>query len=57
MSKEIKRFTPLDLYKDPTIERRIMRKDWKSLGVKGATHMEKDKATVDLVFLKIKVKR
>jgi len=57
MSKEIKRFSLKDLYDDPTIERRILRKDWKSLGVKGATHIQKDKATGDLVFLKIKVKR
>ncbi len=57
MSREIKRFTSLELHNDPTIQRRIMRKDWKSLGVKGATHMEKDPKTGDLVFLKIKVKR
>ena len=57
MSKEIKRFTRLELHNDPTIERKIMRKDWKSLGVKGATHIEKDPATGDLIFLKIKVKR
>ena len=57
MTKEIKRFTPLQLMKDPTIERRIMRKDWKSLRVKGATHIEKDPATGDLVFLKITGKR
>ena len=57
MSKEIKSFTRLELHNDPTIERKIMRKDWKSLGVKGATHIEKDPATGDLIFLKIKVKR
>ena len=57
MSKEIKRFTPLQLHNDPTIERRILRKDWKSLGVKGATHVEKDPATGDLIFLKITGKR
>jgi len=57
MYKEIKRFTVLDLYKDPTIQRRIMRKDWKSLGVKGATHVEKDPKTGDLIFLKIKGKK
>jgi len=57
MRKEIKRFSPLDLFNDPTIERRIMRKDWKSLGVKGATHMEKDPVTGDLIFLKINPKR
>ena len=57
MRKEIKRFTPLDFYKDPTLMRKIHRKDWKSLGVKGATHIEKDPTTGDLIFLKIKVKR
>jgi len=41
MRKEIKRFTLLDFYKDPTLMRKVQRKEWKSLGVKGATHIEK----------------
>ncbi len=57
MRKEIKRFTLLDFYKDPTLMRKIHRKDWKSLGVKGATHIEKDSITGDMIFVKITGKR
>ena len=57
MRKEIKRFTLLDFYKDPTLMRKIHRKEWKSLGVKGATHIEKDPTTGDMIFLKITGKK
>ncbi len=57
MRKEIKRFTLLDFYKDPTLMRKVQRKEWKSLGVKGATHIEKDPITGDMIFLKITGKR
>ncbi len=53
MRKEIRRITHFDRLKDPTLDRKIMHKDWKSLKVKRATHMESDPATGDLVFIRI----
>jgi len=52
MRKVIKRFTQREVMRSRELQDRLKRKDWKSLGVTGATQIETDPVTRDILFVK-----
>jgi len=52
MRKVIKRFSEREILRSRELQDRLKRKDWKSLGVRGATLVEIDPVTKDILFIK-----